>query len=144
MQIYILIAIKALRILFYRNILFTNGHITSNDLFLDIFMSSILFYTFSLLIDKEINKEDFIYFIIDTVAFSIFMTMYLLYIKKKNKQSHIEAFQQNEAAKEDLKQNANVKSKIRLKPVAPFETFIDMNIITMLCVLPYFVVSLDI
>jgi hypothetical protein len=110
-------------------------------------MSCILFYTFSLLIDKEIKKEDFVYFIIDTIAFFIFMSMYLLYINNKNKKSYIEAFQQNEFAKEELKIQKNkgsIKSNIRLKPIAPFETFVDINIITILCILPYFVVALEI
>ena len=147
MEIYILIAIKVLRIMFYRNLVFTNGHITSKDLILDIFMSCILFYTLSLLIDKEIKKEDFVYFIIDTIAFFIFMSMYLLYINNKNKKSYIEAFQQNEFAKEELKIQKNkgsIKSNIRLKPIAPFETFVDINIITILRILPYFVVALEI
>jgi hypothetical protein len=147
MEIYILIAIKVLRIMFYRNLVFTNGHITSQDLILDIFMSCILFYTLSLLIDKEIKKEDFVYFIIDTIAFFIFMSMYLLYINNKNKKSYIEAFQQNESAKEELKiqkDKGSIKSNIGLKPIAPFETFVDINIITILCILPYFVVALEI
>jgi hypothetical protein len=71
--------------------------------------------------------------------------MYLSYINKKNEKSHMEAFQQNESAKEELKKNkGNIKSHIRLKPVAPFETFIDINIVTLLCMLPYFVVALEI
>ena len=147
-MLYTLFVIKVLRVFFYRDIVFTNGIITIKDILLDVLSSALLFYSLNMILERKIDKTFLTYFIVDTFAFVCFILGYIHYVKRENEQLNIEAFQEDMKAQKELKilETKGTLGNIRidLKPNIPKIQYVDINVVQIICLLPYFVVMYEI
>jgi hypothetical protein len=142
--LYSLFAIKMVKTFYYRKLIKTSGNITIQDILLDLFVSFMLFYSINVFIDKDIDKTAFTYFTFDSLAVVALLLSYIYYVKKQNTKSYIESFEENKNAKKELENmrtngrldNVNVK----FRPYGSYVQFIDINIVQLLCIIPYFIV----
>jgi hypothetical protein len=142
--LYSLFVIKMLRAYYYRNLIKTSGQISHYDMMVDVFASFVLFYSVNMLIEKDIEKEALIYFAFDTISSVVFLWSYVYYINKENSKSYLEAFEEDKQARDELA-NMEIEGKlkdmnVRFKPSSSEIKFMDINVVQLLCVVPYFLV----
>lgn len=140
--LYSLFVIKMLRAYYYRNLIKTSGQISDYDMMVDVFASFVLFYSVNMLLEKDIEKEALIYFAFDTISSVIFLWSYVYYIHRENSKSYLEAFEEDKQARDEL-MNMEVEGKLKdmnvqFKPSSSEIKFMDLNVVQLLCVVPYF------
>jgi hypothetical protein len=131
-----------LRAYYYRNLIKTSGQISDYDMMVDVFASFVLFYSVNMLLEKDIEKEALIYFAFDTISSVIFLWSYVYYIHRENSKSYLEAFEEDKQARDEL-MNMEVEGKLKdmnvqFKPSSSEIKFMDLNVVQLLCVVPYF------
>lgn len=142
--LYSLFVIKILRAYYYRNLIKTSGQISNYDMMVDVFASFVLFYSVNMLIEKDIEKEALIYFAFDTISSVVFLWSYVYYIHRENSKSYLEAFEEDKQARDELA-NMEMEGKLKdmnvqFKPSSSEIKFMDLNVVQLLCVVPYFLV----
>ena len=142
--LYSLFVIKMLRAYYYRNLIKTSGQISDYDMMVDVFASFVLFYSVNMLIEKDIEKEALIYFAFDTISSVVFLWSYVYYIHRENSKSYLEAFEEDKQARDELA-NMEMEGKLKdmnvqFKPSSSEIKFMDLNVVQLLCVVPYFLV----
>jgi hypothetical protein len=142
--LYSLFVIKILRAYYYRNLIKTSGQISDYDMMIDVFASFVLFYSVNMLLEKDIEKEALIYFAFDTISSVVFLWSYVYYIHRENSKSYLEAFEEDKQARDELA-NMEVEGKLKdmnvqFKPSSSEIKFMNINVVQLLCVVPYFLV----
>lgn len=142
--LYSLFVIKMLRAYYYRNLIKTSGQISDYDMMVDVFASFVLFYSVNMLLEKDIEKEALIYFAFDTISSVVFLWSYVYYIHRENSKSYLEAFEEDKQARDELA-NMEMEGKLKdmnvqFKPSSSEIKFMDLNVVQLLCVVPYFLV----
>jgi len=142
--LYSLFVIKILRAYYYRNLIKTSGQISDYDMMVDVFASFVLFYSVNMLLEKDIEKEALIYFAFDTISSVVFLWSYVYYIHRENSKSYLEAFEEDKQARDELA-NMEVEGKLKdmnvqFKPSSSEIKFMNINVVQLLCVVPYFLV----
>lgn len=142
--LYSLFVIKMLRAYYYRNLIKTSGQISNYDMMVDVFASFVLFYSVNMLTEKDIEKEALIYFAFDTISSVVFLWSYVYYIHRENSKSYLEAFEEDKQARDELA-NMEMEGKLKdmnvqFKPSSSEIKFMDLNVVKLLCVVPYFLV----
>jgi hypothetical protein len=97
-----------------------------------------------MLTEKDIEKEALIYFAFDTISSVVFLWSYVYYIHRENSKSYLEAFEEDKQARDEL-MNMEMEGKLKdmnvqFKPSSSEIKFIDLNVVQLLCVVPYFLV----
>lgn len=132
------------RTFYYRKLIKTSGNITIQDILIDLFVSFVLFYSINVFIDNDIDKRAFIYFTFDSLAVVALLLSYLFFVKKQNTKSYIESFEENQNAKKELdnmRTNGRLDNvNVQFRPSGAYVQFIDINIVQLLCIIPYFIV----
>ena len=142
--LYSLFVIKMLRAYYYRNLIKTSGQISDYDMMVDVFASFVLFYSINMLTEKDIEKEALIYFAFDTISSVVFLWSYVYFVNRENSKSYLEAFEEDKQARDEL-MNMEMEGKLKdmnvqFKPSSSEIKFIDLNVVQLLCVVPYFLV----
>ena len=142
--LYSLFVIKMLRAFYYRKLIKTSGQISKYDILVDIFVSFVLFYSINMLIEKDVDEKAFIYFAFDTLSVAIFLWSYVYFINNENNKSYRESFEEDKQAKNELL-NMEIEGKldnmnVQFKPSSSEIKFVDLNVVQLLCVMPYFLV----
>ena len=142
--LYSLFVIKMLRAFYYRNLIKTSGQISNYDMIIDVFASFVLFYSINMLTEKDIEKEALIYFAFDTISSVVFLWSYVYFVNRENSKSYLEAFEEDKQARDEL-MNMEMEGKLKdmnvqFKPSSSEIKFIDLNVVQLLCVVPYFLV----
>ena len=97
-----------------------------------------------MLIEKDIEKEALIYFTFDTISTVVCLWSYVYFINRENSKSYLEAFEEDKQARDELA-NMDMEGKLKdmnvqFKPSSSEIKFMDLNVVQLLCVVPYFVV----
>lgn len=142
--LYSLFLIKVLRAFYYRKLIKTSGNISKYDVLVDIFVSFVLFYSINMLVEKDIDEDAMIYFTFDTLSVSVLLWSYVLYVSNENNKSYREAFEEDKQAKDELSSMKNEgklnNMNVQFKPSPSEVHFADLNVVQLLCLLPYFLV----
>lgn len=142
--LYSLFVIKMLRAFYYRKLIKTSGQISKYDILVDVFVSFVLFYSINMLIEKDVDEKALIYFAFDTLSVAIFLWSYVYFINNENNKSYRESFEEDKQAKNELL-NMEIEGKldnmnVQFKPSSSEIKFVDLNVVQLLCVMPYFLV----